>query len=185
MRNIEGVLMRWYEKTVNGARGPSIAYNGLVNTGQGEEWFSFGFKKPAITEGQQVKFVVVQKGNFWNVDVDTVEVIKTEAAAAPAVMAKAVANVNNTQRSIVLQSAYERSILLINGALTHGAIKLPTKVADKFDTYCTLVEETAFHLAELFINPPSDFTATGSDAPAMDVSEGEPPVATAEGYNVV
>ena len=179
-RVIEGVVMHVSEKARTGPNGPYKTYSVKMNTGEGEQWFSFGFKKPAIALNQQIKFVVTQNGDFWNADPDTVETIKTAEAAAPAVMAKAVANVDNRQRSIVFQSAYERAILLINGALVHGAVKLPAKAADKFDVYLSLIDETALELAEKFIDPPADFKAVSGDT-AQDVTE----PAAGGGYAVV
>ena len=179
MRTIEGVVMHVSEKARTGPNGPYKMYSVKMNTGEGDHWFSFGFKKPNLSEGQQVKFVVTQNGEYWNADPNTIETVKTAEAAAPAVMAKAVANVDNRQRSIVLQSAYERAILLINGALVNGAVTLPAKKADKFDVYKSLINDTALELAEFFIDPPADFA--GAPEKVKDVSA---PTA-GDGYAVV
>ena len=174
---IEGVVVRAHEKQINTKNGQKAVFSLLINTGNKEEWFSFSFDKPAASENQQVKFVVTQNGQYWNADAKTVEVIKTVEASAPAVMAKAVRSVDNTQRSIVFQSAYERAILLINGALLNGAVKLPAKVGDKFDTYKALIDETALELAEKFIAPPADF----KEAPVEAVDVTQVPPGPAEG----
>lgn len=183
MKTIEGVVMRSHEKVVSTAKGPSSVYSVLLNTGSAEEWFSFGFKKPAVTNNQQVKFTVKQNGNYWNGDPDSIETIKTGEAAAPATMKKAVASVDEKQRSIVFQSAYERAILMINGAITLDLISLPAKKAAKFDAYCELVHERALILAEMFISPPSNFAETGLPDDVNDVSD--PPKGGDDDYNVV
>lgn len=169
-RVVEGVVQRVTTKVFtknDGSQGER--YSMLVNTGQGEDWFNFGFKKPTVANGSQVRFTLTQRGQYWNGDSDSIEVIKTSQAATPAVMKKAVASADNRQRSIVVQTAYKVAPEIIKGALEHQLITLPAKKADKFDAYMSLIDETAMRLAQTFIDPPEDFSATGLEA--EDVSD--------------
>ena len=183
---IEGVAMRVHTKVFtkkDGSEGQ--AYSMLVNTGSEEEWFNFGFSKPAVTSGTQVRFNLVQKGQYWNADSGSIEVVKTAEAAAPAVMKKAVANVDARQRSIVIQTAYKVAPEIILGALEHQLITLPTKKADKFDAYLSLIEETALHLASVFIDPPADFKAPKVDAENVSETAASENEQTPDGYGIV
>lgn len=171
-RTIEGVVMRSHEKTITTVKGPTQVYSLLMNTSNGEEWYSFGFSKPTAVINQHVKFTVTQNGQYWNADNKTLEVLPDVEIAAPQVVAKAVAQVDNRQRSIVYQSAYERAIMIIDGAITHGAISLPTKKADKFDAYRELIHNTALELAAIFIAPPADFIE--AEVQAVDVTQVAP-----------
>lgn len=47
------------------------AYNIKVD----EQWYGCGFNKPAFTEGTMLKFEVIQKGKWVNVDQDSLEVL--------------------------------------------------------------------------------------------------------------
>ena len=171
-KTVEGVVMVATEKQVNTARGPSTVYSAKVNEGTGEAWYNFGFKNPNLTQNQQVKFVASTRVytnaqgvevTTWEGDSNTVQAVKTAEAAAPAVMAKAVVSVDNRQRSIVLQSAYQRAIMIATAAVENDLLTLGTKKADKFDVFCALIDDLALGLAEKFIDPPASFVAPAED----------------------
>ena len=179
---VEGVVMRANEKQVNTARGPATVFSALINEGTGESWYNFGFKSPNLSQNQVVKFTANARTYTnaqgvdvvtWDGDSATVQTVKTAEAAAPAVMAKAVVSVDNRQRSIVYQSAYERAILLVSGAVANDALPLPTKKGDRFDVYRGLVEEIALELAEKFINPPVNFVVNDPVAEEVTSSTDE------------
>jgi hypothetical protein len=187
MRNIEGVVERTNERSVNTARGQATAYSALLQTGDGEEWFSFGFKRPTIEAGQQVTFVAKSRtfkmrdggtGTSWDADPNTLEVVKStppKAAGRKASggnMKSAVAAADSRQRSIVLQTAYKIAPLIVCGALEQSLVTLPTKKADKFDAYLEMIDETAMRLAAAFIDPPAVFAVEDEDE-AEDVSFGD------------
>lgn len=180
-QEVEGVVARVQERQVTTQRGPATAYSIALNRGgSSDEWFGFKFKNPNLSQGQQVKFTAEartftnregQEVVSWDAVPGTVQVARTTGTTAPKTnVAAAAKNVDNRQRSIVLQSAYERAILLINGALENEAIKLPAKVALKFDTYKMLVRDTAMELAELFIDPPEQFVSDEDVVSAGDVT---------------
>ena len=173
MKSVEGIVMVANEKQVNTARGPATVYSAKINEGNGENWYNFGFKSPNLTQNQQVKFTANARTytnaqgidvTTWDGDPGSVQTVKTQEAAAPAVMAKAVVSVDNRQRSIVYQSAYERAILLVTGAVANDALPLPAKKGDRFDVFRGLIDEIALELAEKFISPPANFvTLDNSD----------------------
>jgi len=170
---IEGVVVKDNTKTFtkkDGSTGQRFAL--LVNTGNGEEWFNFGFVKPTAPVGALVKFNMTQNGQYWNADSSSVEIVRANTQPPPAVsqaMTKAVASVDNRQRSIVIQTAYKVAPEIILGALEHGLVTLPAKKADKFDAYISMIDEVAFRLASTFIAPPEDFAAPS--VVAKDVTE--------------
>jgi len=181
-RNVEGVALRLNEKQVNTKNGIMTTYSVLMQEGNDENWYGFAFKKPPIVPNQQVKFIanprswVNQEGmeqTFWDGDGNSITTIKTADAAAPAVMKKAVKNVDNRQRSIVLQTAFKIAPSMVGYAIDNNFVTMPTKKADKFDAYKELVVDTALELAARFIDPPLDFTKEEQEVAVNVSSNGE------------
>jgi len=187
LREVEGVVGIVKERTVNTKRGPSSAFDMSVHTESGEEWFGCGFKNPGVSQGQAVKFVAKDRTyttaagvqqTSWDMDAGSLKVSRNAPAesSSPRVVAAA-QNVDSRQRSIIYQSAYERAINLVNGALANGAITLPAKAALKFDVYKSVIHETALELAEMFVSPPTPFVSdeeiVGRDEESEVVEEGD------------
>jgi hypothetical protein len=82
----QGIVEKIHTKTGQGKRGPWTKYSAVV----GGEWYSFGFTKPAMNEGDEVKvqFETGQYGkdvkNFKVIANGAAEVSNAAPAAAPA-----------------------------------------------------------------------------------------------------
>lgn len=181
-RQVEGVVAAVNERQVQTRKGATTSYNVAINTGgSGDEWFGFGFKNPGLTQGQVVSFSATKRtyttragvpGEAWDAVAGSLQVSRTAAPSSAPALRKAVSNVDDRQRSIVLQSAYERAIMLVNAGLQFGALTLPAKKNTGWDTYQDMVYDKAMQLAELFINPPAQFV-TDEDVIDAEDSTGE------------
>ena len=176
---VEGVVMAVSQKTANTRNGPKPIYDIKLHDGSSEGWYKFGFEDPKLTKNQRIKFVAKEdvwtdaSGNQRSSWIrDKAAPIEAVAAEAPAVTPKvqaAVRAVDTTQRSIVLQSAFERSIMTVGLALENDMITLPKAKAAKFDALKGLIKDTALEYAELFIAPPASFTEAHEEV--VDASE--------------
>lgn len=170
LRNVEGVVNRIVERPVNTRRGQAIAYNVAVETGAGEEWFSFGFKNPGIGAGQQIRFAAVEKNGFWNGDGKSLEVLKTAptpaAPSASGAMKSAVAAADLRQRSIVWQSSYKTAAEIAGIAVAHDlmpAMPARAKKNDKYDFLMSLIHDIALGIYSEALNPPEPLEFVDDD----------------------
>lgn len=71
---VQGIVAKISEKsTRNGGTMYNICLN--CNDTQQDEWFGHGFDQPIFFEGDEVSFEVEQKGQYYNVVVDTVQIV--------------------------------------------------------------------------------------------------------------
>lgn len=142
MSSTTGVVERATSKPV-GARG-NLAYSLKVNG----EWYGHGFTKPGCAEGDNVTFNWQQKGNFKNVDENSLKVVAVEAAQAGAPPANGGYN-NNKQLAIQYQSSRNSALQLIEMALQHDALPLPAKKGERLDAIAAAVDAwtAEYHMA--------------------------------------
>ena len=70
---VEGTVERITKKRTNNG---GTVYNVCINTGQDDEWFGHGFATPEFNEGDEIGFDIEYKGDYVNINPDTVEVLK-------------------------------------------------------------------------------------------------------------
>ena len=153
MSTAKGVVTKVHEKTKTAA-GKSMrspAYSILLDD---SDWYNFGFDKPACGEGDVISFNYTE-GQWGNEgEVGTVNILDDSTPEGKSASAKS----NNVQESIVYQSSLKIAAEVVSIALTHEALSLPTKKADRFDFVMDVVEETARSIAVRALNP--ELTAT-------------------------
>ena len=161
MSKVTGVVSKVYEKATK--KGP--AYSLAIDTGKGDdEWFSAGFKRPAVEEGQRVRFGTTSREwngkTYYNVDGD-IEILAAAQAARSAGGGGAPAS--DRQESIIVQSSLKSAIELVGLGLANGALSVGAgNAAKKHATLMGMVEETTRDLAQWALNP-KDFLANGED----------------------
>ena len=86
------------------------AYNIKVS----DAWYGYGFTKPEFAQNDRVKFNVVEKNGFENVDPTSVEVLEKGAIAQPASGGSKSVDWDLKDRRIEFQSARRDAILLLH-----------------------------------------------------------------------
>lgn len=130
----KGYVQKLSTKQGQGRNGPYTMYSMNVDG----DWYSCGFKPPQCNEGDYVQFNVTQKGQYKNADNISVAVADSPVSSntnAPALP------VNKKDVSIHYQSCRKDAIQTVNLLLTHEAVKLPAKAADKMDAAMALIDE--------------------------------------------
>lgn len=187
-----------YVEKVNERQGPKgRTYSLLIRpqAGGDGEWYGFYTNRPAVSEGQLVRFAFTRKGQWLNAEPKTVEVIEDAGATKAAAPATSGAKAGRTftddrQNSIVMQSSSKTAVDLLNVLISAGAVhlgKTDTKAAasKKYDALMELHEELTlrlFHRAtqpEAFLAYVRERMVTGMPA-AEDVTDEEPDTASDE-----
>lgn len=112
-----------------------------------DDWYGYGFNKPAFNKGDTISFDFQQRGNFKNVDAKTVQVGASAPAqqAAPAsggsAPAKSGRDFGANQVAIQYQASRNSAIALVSAALAAGEVTLPTKKGDRLDALLALVDD--------------------------------------------
>jgi len=71
---VEGIVVKSTSKPTNNG---GTVYNICVDTvDNGEEWFGCGFDDPNVNVGDEIGFDIEYKGDYTNVNLDTLEIIK-------------------------------------------------------------------------------------------------------------
>ena len=164
MKTVEGVVVRLIERNVNTRNGPATSYSVLVNVGDSEEWFSFGFKNPKLQPDQAIKFVANESNGFWNGDPSTIEILAaTSKSVTSSTMAKAIVSADQRQRSIVWQASSRTAVMAVDSMLQNGYAGLPanTKKAEKYDFYLSLLNEVTMNLYTSALTPPDPLLEEG------------------------
>lgn len=140
----------------------------MFNMKVGGEWYGMGTlspdRRPNI--GDTVSFTAIQKGNFWNGDAKTVQVVsggtpaQQPQAASPAAapsrqQAQASKDSYWTDKAeadklrevgMAVAGARNSAIELVSVALANGCVDLPAKKADKLQALKFLVEDITTEL---------------------------------------
>lgn len=130
-----------------------IAKNGLnYLTLVGDDGIYSTYKTPpSCKSGDMVEFTFTQKGQYKNADPSTIKVTGQGATSSASTTSRYNNASSNKQAwqpdpgrqvSIELQSARRDAIDLVKFMAEQGAIKLPTKQADKYDAIMGLLEHT-------------------------------------------
>lgn len=123
-----------------------------------EEWYSFYKTEPSCGKGDTVTFSFVRKGNFNNADASSLTVA-SEAAPPQATSGgggSGTTGSNMRQMSIELQSSRRDAIELVKFMTDSGAVKLPSKQADKYDALLGLISQVTYELYS-WVETPLDF----------------------------
>lgn len=131
---MQGHINKISTKQGTGRNGPWTMYNLEIDG----TWYGCGFKKPDANEGDYVEFDVVQKGEYKNAE--NVKRSAGQPAASPSGPAPSIP-VNKKDVSIHYQSCRKDAIQTLGVLLTHDAVKLPAKAADKYDAALALINE--------------------------------------------
>jgi len=117
MTKYKGFVIKIFEKSGKGKRGVWYLYSSRLQDEKGVEidkWFSHGFEKPNIKEGDYVEYTVVKDGDFDKVS----EITQLKNAPAKTVSLKDTGGkASTTQQSIHFQSARKDAIQIV-GLLT-------------------------------------------------------------------
>ena len=150
MANITGTLKRISAKEMEGKYGPTKAYSILLETNDGDEWISVGFKNPSdsISEGDTVILEVEVKGKYKNIKKNTAimnlsgdkpsEQVKTVESSGPFnAKPAATAPAFDKQRMIVRQNALGHATqLVINCAPDKSKTpEVIINIAKQFEAY--------------------------------------------------
>ena len=136
MNKATGVVERVAQNSAN-------FYNAKVDG----EWYGTSSKNaPEFQEGDTISFAYNMNGRFKNMDPDTITV---KASAGPSNADSSGGNTEapkaNTyqdrQAAISFQSARNAAIETVDLMLRHEAVKLPTKVADRYDGVLSFIDE--------------------------------------------
>lgn len=74
MSEVVGVVKKITEKAT---RNGGTMYNACLDTGgRDDEWFGHGFDEPVFGEGDEIGFNIKMNGEYENIDVDSVEILK-------------------------------------------------------------------------------------------------------------
>lgn len=138
-------------------------------------WYSCGFKDPKIKKGDQIEFEFEQNGDFYNVSVEAIKILRSgpEVVEARRGFPKSVgsgaekdtywrdreARDIDTQKRIQLQASRNSAIALASVMLQSGAVKLPEAVAKRHEVVAALVQEWTEKFQE---------QVNGTDKPAVE-----------------
>lgn len=141
MSTVSGTVQRVTSKAV-GARG-SLAYSLNVDG----DWYGHGFEKPSCNDGDSVTFDFQQKGAYKNIVPGSLKVVANQAPQAQAPAGKG--GYSNTQLAIQYQASRNSALQLIELALQHDALPLPTKKGDRLSAIAAAVDAwtAEYHLA--------------------------------------
>lgn len=135
-----------------GKRFRSPLYSFKIN----EDWFNCGFDNPNISKGDSIEFSFTEDKFGKNVDVKSIQKSTSAPVATSSGKARAVPVSGDRQVSIVYQSQHRDAIEAVNFMITNGLVKLPTKQADKYDTYMELVKTVTVTWANESLDPVLD-----------------------------
>lgn len=135
MSKVTGVVSRMNSRPA----GTGVVHSISVN----DVWYGGMWDKPACNEGDTVTFTASQNGNYWNVAKNSLSVVEASAGASTSTAASGgrTAPPNQTQTKIEWQAARNSALTLVNIALTHGSLTLPTKAAQRYDALLAAVDE--------------------------------------------
>jgi len=169
MSQVTGVVERINSRMVSTRYGEKEAWSVNVNG----EWYSAGFNRPPCREGSQVRFDVVQKGKYFNVEGD-IEVVKEQSTTAPAASSGgggAPVSMDNRNKSITLQSAFKVAPEIVNGMIAADILTFAkNKKEASQDAYFEYVKMTAYQLQEMFLDPDTHNPLNGDKGSDEDAS---------------
>lgn len=134
---MQGHLNKISVKQGVGRNGPYTMYNIEVDG----TWYGHGFKQPEVPEGAYIEFDVVQKGQYKNAENVRLSNAAASAPSNPSAAPSGAAPVNKRDVSIQYQSSRKDAIAVLDVLLSHEAVKLPAKQADKFDAALALLDD--------------------------------------------
>lgn len=147
MESAQGVV----EKMVTNRAG---YYNCVIDN----NWYGCGKSRPSFNEGDYIVFTFTRRGNFMNMDMNSVQKKESNVQQGPSVagVAKSAgggaqsskeywenkeARDERVNASIVWQSSRSAAISATQAMIEAEAVKLPSAQAKKYDVFMSLVDE--------------------------------------------
>lgn len=121
-------------------------------------WYGCGKSRPSFSEGDWILFTFTRRGNFMNMDMNSVQKKESNVQHGPSVanVAKSAggpaqsskeywenkeARDANVNASIVWQSSRSAAIAAAQAMVESEAVKLPSAQAKKYDVFMSLIDE--------------------------------------------
>ena len=154
----------------------------------GNDWYGAGKSHPGVDKGDYIEFAITRNGKYMNIAQGSIQKKEAQVQRAPSV-AGAARNAGVTrddywaekakkdefvQAAINWQSARNSAIAAVGSMVEHGAVKLPSAQAKKYDVFMALIDEVTVRYFEDTkyvtenMEPPM-----GNPAPADDDNEEE------------
>lgn len=106
--------------------------------------YGYGFDKPAFEVGDVIEFEESNNGAYKNIKKGTAKKVADPVAAPVAAPSGGSGKANANFRepdTIIVQESLTQAIEVIKFAIEQGALKLPTKVNEKYDALNAIVGE--------------------------------------------
>ena len=119
--------------------------NQLYSFKVGDNWFGAGKYAPKFAQGDEIKFGYTQKGQYFNLEFGTVEVLEkgkggNGAASAPQSSSKGV-DWEGKDKRITYLSCRNSALALFSAAVASDSLVLPAKKADRMDVLKEMINE--------------------------------------------
>ena len=161
---VNGVVTEIKQYTKPGANW--VLYSAIVNG----DSYGFKFEEPTFQEGAHIEFTASQnpKG-YYDADLSTVKILAEQAPMPAASSGPTASPADTRQKSIVLQSSYERGILMVDSMIAREIVKLPAQ-AKRLEFYEQLLETTVRRLYTEALDPIGQFELPPEQPPEFDPS---------------
>lgn len=142
----------------------------------GDVWFIYGNNKPSCNKGDQVEFTYEDKGKFKVIDTTTLKVVGNTPVSGGYKDSKEDYWQNKAetdkviQKVIQYQAARRDAITLVTAGISSGALKLPTKSGEAFDSMVDYVESTT---NTLYSKIEQEFYSVEEDSASIGDNEDE------------
>jgi hypothetical protein len=117
--------------------------NQLYSFKVGDMWVGAGKYEPKFAQGDEIKFGYSQKGQYFNLDFGTVEVLeKGKEASAPAAGSQPASKAvdwDKKDKRITYLASRNSALALFSAAVASDSLVLPTKKADRMDVLQEMV----------------------------------------------
>lgn len=129
-----GTVEKITNRQVNTRNGPAESWSLNIDG----DWYSNGFNKPPVQEGQQVEFTFSQNGQYKNIDKGSLKA-STNAPAQPTTSAPSTPNTRDI--SIGYQSSRKDAIAVVAAMIAAGTAPVPAEKKKGYAATLALVDE--------------------------------------------